>query len=143
MKREAYPIVIVPLPEEDGPGYFAYAPDLKGCISHGETQAEAMESISDAIDEWIEEAKASGRDVPKPHAGVAKAVEDRTNLLKKIHEQGTTIAVFTKQIDEMRSRLSTLTELIEAEQQHNPWPATMLSAVSKGRKKAKSGHEVH
>jgi antitoxin HicB len=57
-----YPVVVRPLPAEDGGGYLAFAPDLPGCLSDGETGIEALENAHDAIQAWIERAKAMGRD---------------------------------------------------------------------------------
>ncbi|HEY6579249.1 MAG TPA: type II toxin-antitoxin system HicB family antitoxin [Rhizomicrobium sp.] len=68
-----YPVVIEPLPPEDGGGYLATVPDLPGCMSDGETREEAARNISDAIGAWIEEAKNLGRTVPKPSVHLAVA----------------------------------------------------------------------
>jgi len=38
-------------PSEDG-GYTVYVPSLKGCVSEGETEEEALENIKDAILLW-------------------------------------------------------------------------------------------
>lgn len=61
-----YPIQIERLSDEDGGGFAAYAIDLPGCMSDGETQEEAIENVRDAIAEWIEEAIAIGRKIPEP-----------------------------------------------------------------------------
>lgn len=61
-----YPITIVPLSEEDGGGYLGQALDLPGCMSDGETEAEALANTKQAVAEWIEECKALGRRIPEP-----------------------------------------------------------------------------
>jgi antitoxin HicB len=61
-----YPIQIERLPAEDGGGFAAYAIDLPGCMSDGETQEQAIENVRDAIAAWIEEAAAMGRQIPEP-----------------------------------------------------------------------------
>jgi antitoxin HicB len=61
-----YPIIIEPLTAEDGGGFLATVPDLPGCMSDGETREMAKRNIEDAIASWIEEAKALGREVPRP-----------------------------------------------------------------------------
>ena len=38
-------------PSEDG-GYTVYVPALRGCVSQGETEDEALENIQDAILTW-------------------------------------------------------------------------------------------
>lgn len=66
MARLEYPVMVEPLLAEDGGGFLATAPDLPGCASDGETPEEALHAVQGAIDEWIEEARRLGRDVPKP-----------------------------------------------------------------------------
>ncbi|HKQ59208.1 MAG TPA: type II toxin-antitoxin system HicB family antitoxin [Candidatus Eisenbacteria bacterium] len=44
----------------------AQVPDLPGCVSVGETRAEAVALIRDAISMHIEELKQAGLPVPKP-----------------------------------------------------------------------------
>ena len=59
-----YRVTIEPLSAEDGGGFLATAPDLAGCVSDGETPHEALSNVQDAIDQWIDEAKALGRAIP-------------------------------------------------------------------------------
>jgi antitoxin HicB len=66
-----YPIVVEPLPTEDGGGFLATAPDLPGCMSDGATPEEAVSNIQDAITTWIEAADDLGHAVPKPSRRVA------------------------------------------------------------------------
>lgn len=66
MARLDYRVVIEPLSEEDGGGYFATVPDLPGCMSDGETPEEAVANVQDAILSWIEAATELGREVPLP-----------------------------------------------------------------------------
>jgi antitoxin HicB len=47
-------------------GYFVRIPDLPGCESSGETITEAMASIEEARELWIETALDSGGAVPAP-----------------------------------------------------------------------------
>ena len=41
-----YPVV---LEQDETGGFVAYCPTLKGCVSQGETEEEALENIRDAI----------------------------------------------------------------------------------------------
>ena len=66
MPHPDYPVLIEPLPLEDGGGYLATVPDLPGCMSDGETRELAARNVGDAIVAWIEEAQALGRSVPIP-----------------------------------------------------------------------------
>lgn len=73
MKALEYPIVIEPLPPEDGGGFIAIVPDLPGCMSDGETAEDALASVQDAIEAWIEEATSLGRAVPQPSRHIVAA----------------------------------------------------------------------
>jgi antitoxin HicB len=61
-----YPVEIFALSEEDGRGFLAIAPDLRGCMADGWTRREALANLHDAIPEWITDARAMGRPVPEP-----------------------------------------------------------------------------
>jgi antitoxin HicB len=66
MDRLEYPVLIEPLSAGDGGGFLATVPDLPGCASDGETPEEAIRQVQEAIVAWIEEARALGREIPKP-----------------------------------------------------------------------------
>ncbi len=73
MTRLEYPIAVVPLPIEEGGGFLATVPDLRGCVSDGATPEEAVSNIQDAIMAWIEAARDLGHAVPKPSRRAALA----------------------------------------------------------------------
>ena len=62
----AYRIEIRPLPQDEGGGYLAWVSDLPGCMSDGDTTAEALQNVQQAILEWIEEAERLGHKIPEP-----------------------------------------------------------------------------
>jgi antitoxin HicB len=69
MAKLEYPVIIEPLPQDEGGGFVALVPDLPGCMSDGETAEAALASVVDAVAAWaawIEEATALGRPVPPP-----------------------------------------------------------------------------
>lgn len=66
MTSLTYPVMVEPLPPQQGGGFLATVPDLPGCMSDGETPEEALRSVQEAIGEWIDEARRLGREVPKP-----------------------------------------------------------------------------
>jgi predicted RNase H-like HicB family nuclease len=68
-----YPVIISPLSEEDGGGFLATVPDLPGCMSDGETPAEAIENVQDAIEEWLDLARKLEREIPTPSKVTAVA----------------------------------------------------------------------
>ncbi|HEX9947658.1 MAG TPA: type II toxin-antitoxin system HicB family antitoxin [Allosphingosinicella sp.] len=62
----AYKVAIEPLSDEDGGGYLATVPDLPGCMSDGETRAEALANVEDAIATWLFCARKMGTPIPEP-----------------------------------------------------------------------------
>jgi predicted RNase H-like HicB family nuclease len=52
---------------EKGPtSYGAYVPDLPGCVAAGETKAEVLSLIREAIELHLEDLKNSGESIPAP-----------------------------------------------------------------------------
>ena len=66
MGVEHFRIVIEHLSAEDGGGFLATVPDLPGCMSDGETRAEALANVEDAISVWIHTAREAGLPIPEP-----------------------------------------------------------------------------
>ena len=46
--------------------YIAEAPELPGCMAHGETYVEAVESIQEAMELWLEVSREFNDSVPEP-----------------------------------------------------------------------------
>jgi len=66
MPKLEYPVIIEPLPDNEGGGFVALVPDLPGCMSDGRTPEEALVAVRDATSAWIEEGTALGRVIPRP-----------------------------------------------------------------------------
>jgi len=64
--RGDYKVVIEPLSDEDGGGFLATVPELPGCMSDGETRAEALARVEDAIATWLHCARKMGQTIPEP-----------------------------------------------------------------------------
>jgi antitoxin HicB len=62
----AYSHIISQLPPEDGGGFLITFPDLPGCMSDGETEAEAVANGKDAFKSWVAARKDSGKQIPEP-----------------------------------------------------------------------------
>lgn len=73
MTRLEYPVIVSPLPVEDGGGFLATVPDLPGCMSDGDTPEEAIINVQDAILSWTEAARELGRPIPSPSRSAAIA----------------------------------------------------------------------
>lgn len=61
-----YSILLTPLSEDDGGGWFVEIPLLPGCMSDGETQQEALAMIEDAKRLWLESCLEHGDPIPEP-----------------------------------------------------------------------------
>jgi predicted RNase H-like HicB family nuclease len=56
--------------DEDG-GVSAWVPDLPGCASQGDSYAEALSNIGEAMALYIESLKADGLPIPEPRTQAA------------------------------------------------------------------------
>ncbi len=65
MDKLYYPAVMHP--EEEG-GYSVWLHDISGCVSQGETLAEAIENIKDALGLYYEDAAEGKSTLPAPSA---------------------------------------------------------------------------
>jgi predicted RNase H-like HicB family nuclease len=63
-------------PNENG-GYTVMVPILPGCISEGDTKAEALVNIKEAIELYIESLEADGEPVPTEEDAEEAVVEVR------------------------------------------------------------------
>ena len=59
-----YMVIIEQGPQSYGP----YVPDLPGCVAAGETKAEVLRLIQEAIEFHLEGLKEDGIAVPSPHS---------------------------------------------------------------------------
>lgn len=45
--------------------WIADAPDLRGCMTHGATRADAIKNAAEAIEGWLETAREMGFEIPE------------------------------------------------------------------------------
>lgn len=86
---EAYAHIVSPLPEAEGGGFLITFPDLPGCMSDGETEAEAAVNGRDAFESWISARADARKAIPEP-AYRPEAVQTAsgrflTRLPKSVH----------------------------------------------------------
>ncbi len=62
-----YSVKLTQLSEEDGGGWFAEIPEIKGCYSDGETPEEALTNVQDAKVAWLRTAIKRGQSIPLPN----------------------------------------------------------------------------
>jgi antitoxin HicB len=63
-----YPILLTPLSEEDGGGWLAEIPLLPNCTSDGETEAEALVNVRDAMRGWLSVRIKHGDPIAEPES---------------------------------------------------------------------------
>jgi predicted RNase H-like HicB family nuclease len=61
-----YNIIIRHITDESGSYYFASVQEFDGCMSDGDTCAEAFENIQNAMELWIETKLENGFPIPNP-----------------------------------------------------------------------------
>lgn len=61
-----YSVKLTPISEEDGGGWLAEIPELKGCMSDGENPEEALKNIEEAKIAWMSTALKRGQTIPLP-----------------------------------------------------------------------------
>lgn len=101
-----YAIVIIPLSEEDGGGFKGLVPDLKGCMSDGETPAEALANTESAIDEWIDAAVARKMTVPAPGSAAVKIRAQQARFVADLKS-------LAQGVENMEARLQHLEQVVE------------------------------
>lgn len=75
-----YPIMIEPIPDEDGGGYAAFFPDLPGCMSDGESPTEAVQNAMDALECWTAVQVERGVAMPEPGAAQAEFTQSLADM---------------------------------------------------------------
>jgi antitoxin HicB len=66
MNLRGYAIEVQELNADLGGGFIAFAPQLTGCASDGESRAAAILNLEDAIVSWLDAARVAGRAIPEP-----------------------------------------------------------------------------
>lgn len=67
-------------------GYAISIPDLPGCISQGETIAEAVQMIEDAKSSWLEVALEEGINIPEPSEQIQYSGRFNVRVPKSLHK---------------------------------------------------------
>jgi antitoxin HicB len=84
---EAYPIVLARAANGDGPGWIATVEELPGCEAHGATPESAAAGVTDAVERWVREARAAGREVPPPGAAAAHSGKLLVRMPRSLHAE--------------------------------------------------------
>ena len=69
----------------DEEGYAAFIPELKGCITTGVTEEDALESLKDAKAVWLSSALEDGDAIPEPDIMKEYSGEFKLRMPKSLH----------------------------------------------------------
>ena len=86
-----YQFTVRPLSKEEGGGYLVEYPDIPGCMSDGETIAEAIANSREALSDCMEVFRESGGKIPKPSI---EAAQWRQRLPRTLYSKLTKRAEF-------------------------------------------------
>lgn len=64
------PYTLIVIPDLEEGGLTAYFPELQGCITCGESYAEAVNNAIEAKEEWLAACIEDGINIPKPNQQV-------------------------------------------------------------------------
>ena len=78
-----YRIEIIKDPEENG--YVAFIPELKGCITTGLTEEDALENLKDAKETWLSSAIDNEDPIPEPDITKEYSGEFKLRMPKSLH----------------------------------------------------------
>jgi RNA polymerase sigma-B factor len=71
----------------EGHEWTARAEELPGCQAHGESAEDAIRGIEAAIEEWIEEALAKGRELPDPRTAASYSGRLMLRMPRSLHAE--------------------------------------------------------
>ncbi len=85
--EEAYPIVLASTANGGRPSWSATVEELPGCQAHGATPESAAAAVQEAIERWIEDARAEGREIPPPGAAAAHSGRLLVRMPRSLHAE--------------------------------------------------------
>jgi antitoxin HicB len=71
----------------DGPDWVATVEELPGCEAHGPTPERAAAAVAGAVERWVREAEAEGREVPPPGAAAAHSGKLLVRMPRSLHAE--------------------------------------------------------
>lgn len=81
----ALPYRIEIIRDADEEGYVACIPELKGCITTGLTEEDALESLKDAKETWLASAVENDDPIPQPDVMKKFSGEFKLRMPKSLH----------------------------------------------------------
>jgi predicted RNase H-like HicB family nuclease len=80
-----YAMVLSRTENGDGPAWTATVEELPGCEAHGPTPEHAAAAVAGAIERWVSEARAEGREIPPPGAAAAHSGKLLVRMPRSLH----------------------------------------------------------
>lgn len=71
----------------DGSAWTATVEELPGCEAHGPTPERAAAAVADAVERWVRQAEAEGREVPPPGAAAAHSGKLLVRMPRSLHAE--------------------------------------------------------
>jgi RNA polymerase sigma-B factor len=81
---QPYHVAVVREPRAED-GWTARVEELPGCVATGRTRVDAVARVDQAMREWIADALAHGRDVPRPHAASSHSGRLLVRMPRSLH----------------------------------------------------------
>ncbi|MBR0367550.1 MAG: toxin-antitoxin system HicB family antitoxin [Clostridia bacterium] len=75
------------IPDSDEGGFVVAYPDLRGCLSSGETIEAAIANAEDAKREWLAAAMAEGCPIPEPASDEEYSGQFKLRIPRSLHRQ--------------------------------------------------------
>mmetsp|Transcript_588 Transcript_588/g.939 ORF Transcript_588/g.939 Transcript_588/m.939 type:complete len:122 (-) Transcript_588:575-940(-) len=91
-----YTIVVVP--DHDDGGFYAYIPDLQGCMGDGDTPQDAIADVMNAAECWSMVRSEQGREMPAPG-------ENERAIEAELKERDDYVASLESELIELRKKL--------------------------------------
>jgi predicted HicB family RNase H-like nuclease len=82
---QPYPMVLSRSENGDGPDWIATVEELPGCEAHGPTPERAAAAVAGAVETWLRQAEAEGREVPPPGAAAAHSGKLLVRMPRSLH----------------------------------------------------------
>lgn len=84
---QPYAMVLSCAENGDGADWTATVEELPGCEAHGPTPERAAAAVADAVERWVRQAEAEGREVPPPGAAAAHSGKLLVRMPRSLHAE--------------------------------------------------------
>ncbi|WP_423209048.1 type II toxin-antitoxin system HicB family antitoxin [Paracoccus yeei] len=102
MKNDSMKYALIVEPAGDGEdGFYAFFPDLPGCMGDGDTPESAIADAREAFDAWMQIQAERVEELPQPGSAVAEVEADRGRIIERI-------ADLERQLEEAKARIVAL-----------------------------------